>query len=88
MAAAVGRTPSDPLAATTAGPCLLLVGAVRQSHPVRRAHPGDIVTVEEGNVEAGQFLAPYRQAGQPVSVLGLDQMRLFTWWRRRLSRGD
>jgi hypothetical protein len=44
------------------------------------------VTSTQSN--AAQFLAVYRRAGQPVSVLGLDQMRLFTRWRRRLSRGD
>jgi len=50
--------------------------------------PGDTVTVEEGDVDARRFLAVYRRADQPVAVLGLDQMRLFTRWRRRLSRGD
>src|SRR5674536_372056 len=33
-------------------------------------------------------LPQLRLPGQPVAVLGLDQMRLFTRWRRRPSRGD
>ena len=30
------------------------------------------------------FLAVYRRNGQPVAVLGVDQPRLFTRWRRQL----
>jgi NADPH-dependent 2,4-dienoyl-CoA reductase/sulfur reductase-like enzyme len=43
------------------------------------------VTVEEGAVVDRSFLAVYRRAGRPVAVLGLNQTRLFTRWRRRLA---
>ncbi len=45
----------------------------------------DSVTVEEGDVESGSFLAVYRRDGAAVGVLGVDQVRLFTRWRRALA---
>ncbi|MBB5912199.1 NADPH-dependent 2,4-dienoyl-CoA reductase/sulfur reductase-like enzyme [Nocardia transvalensis] len=50
------------------------------------AHPGDEPTVEAGDLAGNSFLAVYRRAGQPVAVLGVDQVRLFTRWRRQLSK--
>jgi len=47
--------------------------------------PGDSVTVEEGDVAARSFLAVYRREDRPVAVLGVDQVRQFTRWRRRLG---
>lgn len=49
------------------------------------ALPGDEVTVEDGSVAEHGFLAVYRRAGEPVAVLGVDRVRLFTQWRRRLD---
>lgn len=46
---------------------------------------GDEVTVEEGDPAGTSFLAVYRRAGNPVAVLGVNQVRLFTRWRRGLS---
>jgi NADPH-dependent 2,4-dienoyl-CoA reductase/sulfur reductase-like enzyme len=47
--------------------------------------PGDSVTVEEGDLATGSFLAVYRREDRPVAVLGVDQVRQFTRWRRRLG---
>ncbi|MCX4631773.1 FAD-dependent oxidoreductase [Streptomyces sp. NBC_01443] len=49
------------------------------------AAEADSVTVEEGAAADRSFLAVYRSAGRPVAVLGLNQTRLFTRWRRRLA---
>jgi len=49
------------------------------------ARPGDQPTVEAGSPGESSFLAVYRRAGRPVAVLGVDQVRLFTRWRRQLS---
>lgn len=48
------------------------------------AEDHDEVTVEEGDLDTASFLAVYRRRGEPVGVLGLDQMRLFGRWRRLL----
>ncbi|WP_030928450.1 NAD(P)/FAD-dependent oxidoreductase [Streptomyces sp. NRRL S-646] len=45
----------------------------------------DSVTVEEGVADDRNVLAVYRRAGQPVAVLGMNQPRLFTRWRKQLS---
>ncbi|WP_406186023.1 NAD(P)/FAD-dependent oxidoreductase [Streptomyces sp. NBC_01006] len=45
----------------------------------------DSVTVEEGATDDRSFLAVYRSAGHPVAVLGMDQPRLFTRWRKQLA---
>ncbi|MGF6884652.1 NADPH-dependent 2,4-dienoyl-CoA reductase/sulfur reductase-like enzyme [Nocardia sp. GAS34] len=49
------------------------------------AQSGDEPTVEAGDPGRSSFLAVYRRAGHPVAVLGVDQVRLFTRWRRQLS---
>ena len=51
------------------------------------AGPGDEVTVEEGDPADRSFLAVYRRDGEPVAVLGMNQVRLFTRWRRQLATG-
>ncbi|KQX65070.1 FAD-dependent oxidoreductase [Streptomyces sp. Root1310] len=45
----------------------------------------DSVTVEEGAVDERNVLAVYRRAGAPVAVLGMNQPRLFTRWRKQLA---
>ncbi|MEU0603134.1 FAD-dependent oxidoreductase [Streptomyces sp. NPDC006393] len=45
----------------------------------------DTVTVVEGATDERSFLAVYRRGGHPVAVLGMNQPRLFTRWRRQLS---
>ncbi|ANP52496.1 NADPH-dependent 2,4-dienoyl-CoA reductase/sulfur reductase-like enzyme [Streptomyces griseochromogenes] len=45
----------------------------------------DSVTVEEGTTDDRCFLAVYRRAGRPVAVLGMNQPRLFTRWRKQLA---
>jgi NADPH-dependent 2,4-dienoyl-CoA reductase/sulfur reductase-like enzyme len=49
------------------------------------ANPGDEITFEVGGVRDPSFLAVYRREGQPVAVLGVDQPKLFTRWRRQLA---
>jgi NADPH-dependent 2,4-dienoyl-CoA reductase/sulfur reductase-like enzyme len=49
------------------------------------AHPGDETTFEVGSLHEASFLAVYRREGQPVAVLGVDQPKLFTRWRRQLA---
>ena len=48
------------------------------------ARPDDEITIEEGNCEDRCLLATYRRDGRLVAVLGIDQPRLFTRWRRQL----
>lgn len=45
---------------------------------------GDTVEIVEGDPEQRSFLAVYQRHGQPVAVLGMNQPKLFTRWRRRL----
>ncbi|MFG2555531.1 NAD(P)/FAD-dependent oxidoreductase [Streptomyces sp. NPDC048581] len=45
----------------------------------------DSVTVEEGTADDRNVLAVYRRAGRPVAVLGMNQPRLFTRWRKQLA---
>lgn len=45
----------------------------------------DSVTVEEGTPDDRNVLAVYRRAGTPVAVLGMNQPRLFTRWRKQLA---
>lgn len=49
------------------------------------AHTGDEICFEVGTVRDGSFLAVYRRGGEPVAVLGVDQPKLFTRWRRQLA---
>ena len=44
----------------------------------------DEVRIVEGDPADRSFLAVYERAGEPVAVLGMDQPRLFTRWRRQL----
>jgi NADPH-dependent 2,4-dienoyl-CoA reductase/sulfur reductase-like enzyme len=52
---------------------------------VGHASVADSVTVEEGATDDRSFLAVYRRAGRPVAVLGMNQPRLFTRWRKQLA---
>ncbi|MEU5076348.1 FAD-dependent oxidoreductase [Streptomyces asoensis] len=45
----------------------------------------DSVTVEEGSPDGRDVLAVYRRAGRPVAVLGMNQPRSFTRWRKQLG---
>ena len=47
--------------------------------------PGDEITFEVGSLSDASFLAVYRREEQPVAVLGVDQPKLFTRWRRQLT---
>ncbi len=49
------------------------------------ASPDDEITIEAGSCESGSFLASYRRDGRLVAVLGVDQPKLFTRWRRQLA---
>jgi 3-phenylpropionate/trans-cinnamate dioxygenase ferredoxin reductase component len=44
----------------------------------------DEVRIVEGDPADRSFLAVYERAGEPVAVLGMNQPRLFTRWRRQL----
>ena len=48
------------------------------------ARPDDEITIEDGSCEERCLLATYRRDGRLVAVLGIDQPRLFTRWRRQL----
>ncbi|POX51916.1 NAD(P)/FAD-dependent oxidoreductase [Streptomyces sp. Ru72] len=52
---------------------------------VGHAAGADSVTVEEGATDDRSFLAVYRRAGTPVAVLGMNQPRLFTRWRKQFT---
>jgi NADPH-dependent 2,4-dienoyl-CoA reductase/sulfur reductase-like enzyme len=45
---------------------------------------GDVARVEEGSCADRSFLVVYERDGAPVAVLGMNQPRLFTRWRRQL----
>jgi NADPH-dependent 2,4-dienoyl-CoA reductase/sulfur reductase-like enzyme len=45
---------------------------------------GDVARVLEGSCADRSFLVVYERDGQPVAVLGVNQPRLFTRWRRQL----
>ncbi|MFF5287869.1 NAD(P)/FAD-dependent oxidoreductase [Paractinoplanes globisporus] len=45
---------------------------------------GDTVRIVEGDAEQRSFLAVYERHGRPVAVLGMNQPKLFTRWRRQL----
>ncbi|MDC0770534.1 NAD(P)/FAD-dependent oxidoreductase [Streptomyces sp. HD] len=45
----------------------------------------DSVTIEAGAADDRDVLAVYRLAGNPVAVLGMNQPRLFTRWRKQLA---
>ncbi|WP_095046594.1 NAD(P)/FAD-dependent oxidoreductase [Streptomyces sp. WM6386] len=52
---------------------------------VGHAAAADSVTVEAGAADDRDVLAVYRRAGDPVAVLGMNQPRLFTRWRKQLA---
>lgn len=52
---------------------------------IGRIQPDDTLTIEEGDIADHSFLAVYRRREQPVAVLGMNQPRLFTRWRKRLE---
>ncbi|MEU9227615.1 FAD-dependent oxidoreductase [Streptomyces massasporeus] len=52
---------------------------------VGTAARADSVTIEEGSSDDRNVLAVYRRAGHPVAVLGMNQPRLFTRWRKHLA---
>jgi NADPH-dependent 2,4-dienoyl-CoA reductase/sulfur reductase-like enzyme len=52
---------------------------------VGHAAGADSVTVEEGSTDDRSFLAVYRREGRPVAVLGMNQPRLFTRWRKQFA---
>jgi 3-phenylpropionate/trans-cinnamate dioxygenase ferredoxin reductase subunit len=45
---------------------------------------GDTVRIVDGDTEQRSFVAVYERDGQPVAVLGMNQPKLFTRWRRQL----
>jgi NADPH-dependent 2,4-dienoyl-CoA reductase/sulfur reductase-like enzyme len=45
---------------------------------------GDVPRVVEGSCADRSFLVAYERDGEPVAVLGMNQPRLFTRWRRQL----
>ncbi|MGV9711841.1 NAD(P)/FAD-dependent oxidoreductase [Gordonia sp. NPDC003424] len=49
------------------------------------AQADDEVTIEIGSCEERSFVATYRRDGRLVAVLGVDQPRQFTRWRRQLA---
>ncbi|MFJ7965551.1 NAD(P)/FAD-dependent oxidoreductase [Streptomyces sp. NPDC096324] len=49
------------------------------------AAAADSVTIEAGAVDDRDVLAVYRRASVPVAVLGMNQPRLFTRWRKQLA---
>lgn len=49
------------------------------------ARAEDQVSLEIGRAGQASFLAVYRRDGQPVAVLGVDQVREFSRWRRQLA---
>lgn len=49
---------------------------------------GDPVRIIEGHPDDRSFLAVYERDGRPVAVLGMNQPKLFTRWRRQLCTPD
>ena len=47
----------------------------------------DSLVIESGDTASHSFLAVYYRADVPVAVLGMNQPRLFTKWRRSLTTG-
>ncbi|CAM5235453.1 MULTISPECIES: NAD(P)/FAD-dependent oxidoreductase [Streptomyces] len=45
----------------------------------------DSVTIEDGTPDGRNVLAVYRRSGIPVAVLGMNQPRLFTRWRKQIT---
>ncbi|WP_425558962.1 NAD(P)/FAD-dependent oxidoreductase, partial [Kutzneria kofuensis] len=51
-----------------------------------RRREGDTVRVIEGNTDQRSFLAVYERGDLLVGVLGMNQPKLFSRWRRQLAR--
>ncbi len=43
------------------------------------------ITIESGSVATDDLVAVYRRNGEPVAVLGMNQPKLFTRWRKLLA---
>jgi NADPH-dependent 2,4-dienoyl-CoA reductase/sulfur reductase-like enzyme len=50
-----------------------------------RRNGDEDLTIEAGSVETGDLLVVYRRDGEAVAVLGMNQPKLFTRWRKQLS---
>ncbi len=50
-----------------------------------RREGGEDITIEAGSAQTSDVLAVYRRNGEPVAVLGMNQPKLFTRWRKLLS---
>ncbi len=50
-----------------------------------RRHTGDVVDIEAGSADSADLLAVYRRDGEPVAVLGMNQVSAVARWRRRLQ---
>jgi NADPH-dependent 2,4-dienoyl-CoA reductase/sulfur reductase-like enzyme len=50
-----------------------------------RRHGDEELTIEAGSAESDDLLVVYRRGGEAVAVLGMNQPRLFTRWRKQLS---
>jgi NADPH-dependent 2,4-dienoyl-CoA reductase/sulfur reductase-like enzyme len=53
-----------------------------------RRRDDDTVRIIEGDPDQRSFLAVYERDGHPVAVLGMNQSKLFTRWRRQLRTSD
>ena len=63
-----------------------IVGPVRREIQFSGHAAGyDRLEIEAGNQEERSFLAVYCQDVTPVAVLGMNQPRLFTKWRRSIG---
>ncbi len=81
VAAMLGRPPSTPLRppyfwSDQYGVKIQFAG---------RREGDEELTIEAGSAETDDLLAVYRRNGQPVAVLGLNQPKLFTRWRKLLA---
>ena len=60
-------------------------GVVQDAVDKALGDEAEVVSADkEGGPDDASFLAVYRRNGQPVAVLGVDQPRMFTRWRRQL----
>lgn len=50
------------------------------------AGPSDRVEVVDGDSDGNSFVAVYYAGDEPVAVLGMNQVRVFTKWRKHLHR--
>lgn len=52
------------------------------------AHVADRVEIAAGDVSGPGFLAVYYAGAEPVAALGVNQVRLFTRWRKTLNKSS